>query len=115
MERPYYIENLIQDTIDKERSKFQGTSEEFEKAFNKKIPELFKTITGGLAETIFEYCVGEENDLKKRELEIADKIESKYKTGLTLFEGFIELNSKISSITYDSFIKSLILMKTTKN
>ncbi|WP_047450807.1 DUF5677 domain-containing protein [Alistipes sp. ZOR0009] len=105
MERPYYIENLIQDRIDKERSKYQGTSEEFEKEFNKKIPELIKSITGGLAETIFEYCVGEENDLKKRELEIVDKIESKYKTGLTLFEGFIELNSKISSITYDKFYK----------
>ncbi len=103
VEKPYYIENLIQDRIDKERSKFKGTSEEFERAFNNNIPDLIKSITSGLAETIFEYCVGEENDLKKRELEIVDKIEGKYKTGLTLFEGFIELNSKISSITYDKF------------
>jgi len=100
MDEPYYIENLINQRIEYEKSIFKGSDKEFDKLIDEKIPELLSGITSGLLEVTYKYCLDKKNDLKKREKEISAKIKKNYGIGIQLFEGFLELNSKISSMTY---------------
>ncbi len=105
MEQEYYIENLIKKAIRKTKSDFKGSKDEFEKFINDKIPETIKTISSGIMEEIYNYCIDDNNDLKKHEKKVVKKINKNYKLGIKLFEGFIELNTKISSITYNKYYK----------
>jgi hypothetical protein len=106
MDEPYYIENLINQRIEYERSNFKGSEKEFGKLIDDKLPELLKSITRGLMEVTYKYCLDKKSDLKNREKEINTKIKKNYGFGIQLFEGFLELNSKISSMTYDKYYKS---------
>lgn len=100
---PFYIERRIQKAIDDEKARFKGSEKDFEKAIRKKIPRLITGLTKGLYDVIYEYCIDENNDLKRREREIRGKIDKRYSNGINLFEAFIELNAKISSYTYDKY------------
>jgi len=111
MDEPYYIENLIKQRIEFEKSRFKGSKREFEKLIDDKLPELLKSISNGTIEVLYEYCLDKKNDLKKREKEINTKIKKNYGFGIQLFEGFLELNSKISSITYDKYYKTFDTLK----
>lgn len=56
-------------------------------------------------EELYNYCISDNSDLKNREKEIYGKISENYKIGIRLFEGFIELNTQISSMTYEKYFK----------
>jgi hypothetical protein len=105
MKEPFYIERLIQKAIDDEKARFKGSEKEFEKAIRKKIPRLISSLIEGLYKVVYKYCLDENNDLKKREREILKKIDKRYSDGIRLFEAFIELNTKISSYTYDKYFQ----------
>jgi hypothetical protein len=105
MKEPFYIERLIQKAVDKEKARFNGSEKEFEKAIRKKIPKLITSLTEGLYRVVYQYCLDEKNDLKKWEKKVYIKIEKKYSIGIKLFEAFIELNTKISSYTYDKYFQ----------
>lgn len=105
IKEPFYIEKLIQKTIDDEKAQFKGSEKEFDKAIRKKIPKLISSLMKGLYQIICDYCLDENNDLKKREREIQNKISKRYSNGIRLFEAFIELNAKISSYTYDKYFQ----------
>jgi hypothetical protein len=105
MDKPYYIENLITQRIEYEKSIFKGSEKEFDNLIDEKLPELLTNITSGLMEVTYKYCLDKKSDLKKREKEINSKIKKNYGIGIQLFEGFLELNSKISSMTYDKYYK----------
>lgn len=105
MEQPYFIEKSIQNLISKQRKKYKGLEEEFEKGLKDKIPDAINKITKAVAEEIYKYCLDDNNDLKKREKKINKKINKKYQLAIKFFEGFIELNAHISSITYRKYFK----------
>lgn len=105
MEKPYYIENLLKDFIQKLKLEYKDSEKEFDKAIQEKLPTAIESITKGLLEEIFDYCLDEQNDFKKRNREIADKISQNYSVGIKLFVGFMELNAKISSMTYEKYFK----------
>lgn len=102
---PYYIENLIQKFIDKKKNEFKGTEEEFQNRINEKLPEMITSISEGIIEEFYKYCMDDKNDSKKRERKIVQKIDETYALGLKLFDAFIELNTKIGYTTYNKFYK----------
>ncbi|GAL86071.1 hypothetical protein ACD_5C00242G0002 [Sporocytophaga myxococcoides] len=105
MEEPYYIENLIQRFIEKLKKNYKNSEEEFGKMINEKLPIVIESISKGTLEEVFKYCFEEENDSRKREKEIVNKVSRNYDLGIKLFEGFMELNAKINSITYNKYFK----------
>ena len=105
MEEEYYIENLIKKFINKKRDDFNGSETEFEKFINDKLPETIESISSSLMEEIYNYCIDEKNDLRKQEKKVIQKIKKDYGLGIKIFEAFIELNSKISYITYNKYSK----------
>ncbi len=56
-----------------------------------------------MADEISRYCLSSTNDNAKQQRKVLKNINSRYKNGLELFGGFIELNSKISSISYNKY------------
>jgi hypothetical protein len=103
MEEEYYIENLIEKYIKKSKAKFKGSQIEFEKLIKDRIPEVIENISRGVMDEIYNYCLGSNNDTVKHERKIIRKIKKNYAVGIKIFEAFIELNSKISSITYNKY------------
>jgi len=105
MEKPYYIEELIRKEILKRKKTFKGSESEFEEFVNKKLPDIFTNVSKGAMETTYQYCLSDKSDLKKQESDITKKISKNYGFGIKLFEAFIELNSKISSMTYRKYYR----------
>lgn len=93
MDTPYYIENLLKDLMAKKRKTFKGTDAEFEELMAKKTEGLLVEVAKGMAVEISRYCLSSTNDNAKQQRKILRNISSRYKTGLALFGGFIELNS----------------------
>lgn len=111
MKEAFYIERRIQKAIDDEKAIFKGSETEFDKSIRKKIPKLISSLMERLYNVIYEYCLYEKNDLKKREREIQNKIDKRYSNGIKIFEAFIELNAKISSYTYEKYFQIFDLME----
>lgn len=105
MEEAYYIENLIEKTINEQKAAFKGSSVEFEALIEEKLPEVISSISKVVIEEVFNYCLDDKNDFKKWKQRTLKKINKKYGAGIRLFEAFIELNTKISSITYNKYFK----------
>lgn len=105
MEEPYYIENLIRNAIEAQKAAFKGTKEEFEALTDEKLPGIISGITKVVMDEVFKYCVDDKNDFRKWELKTLKKINRKYGVAIRLFEAFIDLNAKISSITYNKYFK----------
>lgn len=105
MDTPFYIENLIRKVIKESRSKYDVCDDEFKKLMEKKMPSFAEKISKEIIDEITNYCFSEENDLKKREKEITERINSRYGYSIKLFEGFIELNNQIGFITYNKYYK----------
>lgn len=101
----FYIEKRIQAAIQESKKTFTGTEEEFKEFIDRKIPELFNSLSTGIASEIFKYCTSGESDLKKQDESTKKKIKEKYKEGIKMLEAFLELNSKISSNTYSKYFK----------
>ncbi|HKC68682.1 MAG TPA: DUF5677 domain-containing protein [Bacteroidia bacterium] len=102
----FFIEKTIQKQLKKHRAEFNGSDEEFRVSMNEKLPKAIEGITAGIIEEIWDYCISNKTDLKKRERKISKNIKNNYGAGIKIFEAFIELNSKISSITYESNYKA---------
>lgn len=105
MEEPYYIENVIQKFIRETKSKYEGQEAEFDKIIDEKLTATIENIAKSTLEEIYKYCISDGSDLKNREKEIYNKISNNYKVGIRLFEGFMELNAQISSMTYGKYFK----------
>ncbi len=105
MQEPYYIENTIQKLIEGTKNKYEGRETEFNKIIDEKLPTAIENIAKSTLEEIYNYCISDNSDLKNREKEIYNKISSNYKVGIRLFEGFMELNAQISSMTYKKYFK----------
>lgn len=103
MEEPYFIENLIGKIIQEQKAAFKGTEAEFNALTDEKLPEIIGNISKTVMDELFKYCLDDNNDFKKWEQKTLKKIDKKYGTGIRLFEAFIELNTKISSITYNKY------------
>lgn len=101
LDTPYIIEKLFQKFIKKKKLSFNGTDAEF----NIFVETKFTDCLNALAETYLEYCFDTNNDLKKQERKIVKKIKKKYSSSLEILDAFIELNSKISQLTYEKFHK----------
>lgn len=101
MNEPFYLEKTIQKFI----NDFESQKENSDKISEEKFKVLINQVTKSTLEEVYKYCLGDDSDLKKREIEISNKIKADYELGLKLFEGFIELNSKISSNTYEKYFK----------
>jgi hypothetical protein len=103
MESPYYIEKLINDALKKMKAEFDGSESEFEKTAKSKIDEFLNCVLEPLFKTTYEYCTSNKSGLKRRERKIKKSIKNKFEKGIVLFEGFIELNTQISSLVYKKF------------
>ncbi len=100
MDEPFFIEKLIGNAMEAEKANFRGTTAEFDAHIDSRMPEVIKHLTGVVMDEVFKYCTGNSSDLKKWERKINKRIKKQFQFGLDLFAAFIELNSKISSITY---------------
>ena len=105
MQEPYYIENAIQKFLKETKSKYEGQETEFDKIIDEKLTITIEIITKNTLEEIYKYCISDDSDLKNRGNEIYNKISDNYKVGIRLFEGFMELNAQISSMTYGKYFK----------
>ncbi len=105
MDSPFYIEKLIQKAIKESRSKHDVSDDEFKKLMEKKVSSFAKKLSKKVIDEITKHCFSEENDLKKREKEVTEKISNRYGYSIKLFEGFIELNNQIGFITYNKYYK----------
>lgn len=105
MQEPYYIENAIQKFLKETKSKYERQEAEFDKIIDEKLNTTIENIAKNTFDEIYKYCISDNTDLKNREKEIYNKIADNYKDGIKLFEGFIELNAQISSITYGKYFK----------
>lgn len=105
MQKTYYIENSIQKFIEEAKNKYEGRETELDKVIDEKLPTTIENIAKNTLDEIYNYCVGDDSDLKNHEKEIYNKISDNYKVGIKLFEGFMELNAQISSMTYGKYFK----------
>src|SRR5690606_12953022 len=95
--------NLIQRFIKNVRKKYKNSESEVNQIINEKLLVAIEGITKDTLEEIYNYCISDKSDLKKREKEIINKISENYETGIKVFEGFMEFNAKISSMTYEKY------------
>lgn len=105
MQEPYYIENAIQKFLKETKSKYEGQETEFDKIIVEKLTITIENIAKNTLEEIYKYCISDDSNLKNRGNEIYNKISDNYKVGIRLFEGFMELNAQISSMTYGKYFK----------
>lgn len=105
MHEPYYIENAIQKFLKETKNKYEGQEADFDKAIDEELITTIENIAKSTLEELYNYCISDNSDLKNREKEIYSKISENYKIGIRLFEGFIELNTQISSMTYGKYFK----------
>ncbi|MEI2273074.1 DUF5677 domain-containing protein [Sphingobacterium sp. ML3W] len=105
MEQPFYIEKTIQRYIDELKDRYECNEKEFNELIKEKLVGITKNIASGVLETIFEACISNNSDLKRREKEICQKISNNYEEGIKVFEGFMELNAQISSMCYEKYYK----------
>ncbi len=99
-DEPFLLEKLISDSIQKARKAFKGTEGEFKRHFESKLPRMIESVVSTIMDEIFRYCTSNTTDLKKWERKIKRQINNRYGLALELFAAFIELNNKISSMTY---------------
>ena len=101
IEEPYYLEKLLQETIDKHRKKFEGDAIEFEKFINKNKKDWLSSIALETFKVIFSAVTKPD----EHKIEIKQKIEKKYHLGLALLQGFITLNEQIGYSFYNKYFK----------
>jgi hypothetical protein len=105
MQEPYYIENAIKNFLNETKIKYDGQEAEFDKIIDEKLTTTIENIAKSTLEELYNHCISDDSDLKNREKEISSKISENYKIGIKLFEGFMELNAQISSMTYGKYFK----------
>lgn len=105
MSEPYFIEKGIQKLISENRKVFKGTESEFDEYINEKLPKIIEELLQGIWDELYEYSFDKENDLRKHQKEINEKINKNYGNGIWLLESFIEMNCQVSISTYDKYIK----------
>lgn len=105
MQEPYYIEKTIQKFLKETKNKYEGQETEFDKIIDENLSATIESLAKDTLEEIYNYCISDDSDLKNREKEIYNKISNNYKVGIRLFEGFMELNAQISSMTYGKYFK----------
>src|SRR5690606_5040047 len=105
MREPYYIENAIRNFLKETKCKYDEQEAEFDKIIDEKLTTTIENIAKSTLEELYNYCISDDSDLKNREKEISNKISENYKIGIRLFEGFMELNAQISSMTYGKYFK----------
>ncbi|WP_339790912.1 DUF5677 domain-containing protein [uncultured Imperialibacter sp.] len=104
-EEEFFLERKIKKWLDERKASFKGTDEEFDKKTDKEFSKLVFTISKGIAKSITDYCISPKSDFRRREKQIGKKIKNRYSLGLELFTSYIELNTQISSITYNKYYK----------
>lgn len=105
MDSPFYLENLIKEAIKESRCKYDVSDDEFKKLLEKKVSSFTEKLSKEVVNEIIKHCFSEENDLKKREKEVTEKISNRYGYSIKLFESFIELNNQIGFLTYNKYYK----------
>lgn len=103
MAQEFFIEKTIQKAIEEKKADFDGTDEEFEKLINSKLPKIIEGLLENLWDELYEYSFDENNDLRNHQRKINEKISKKYGNGIKLVESFIEMNSQVSTATYDKY------------
>lgn len=103
MQEPYYIENSIQKFLKEIKIKYESQEIKFDKIIDEKLTDTIQSIAKNTLEEIYNYCISDDGSLKNREKEIYNKILDNYKVGIRLFEGFMELNTQISSMIYEKY------------